>query len=61
MSIISLFLVIIFVGVALWLVNAFVPMDARVKQILNVAVIILLVVWILVHVLGGTELGRVRI
>ena len=47
MSILSLILAIVVVGVVLWLVNTFVPMEPRVKQILNVVVIIALVLWLL--------------
>lgn len=43
MSIIGIIVVLIVVGVLLWLVNSFLPMDAKVKQILNVVVIIALV------------------
>jgi hypothetical protein len=52
MNIIGLILVIIVIGVLLWLVNSFIPMDAKVKQILNVVVIIALVLWLLWILLG---------
>lgn len=44
---ISILLTLIVVGVLLWLVNAYIPMDAKVKTILNAVVIIVLVVWLL--------------
>jgi len=44
---ISLILTLIVVGVLLWLVNTFVPMDAKIKKILNVVVVICVVVWLL--------------
>lgn len=47
MPIITILLVIIVVGVLLWLVNSYIPMDAKVKRILNVVIIIILVVWLL--------------
>ena len=47
MSMISLVLTLIVVGVLLWLVNAFIPMDAKIKKILNVVVVICVVVWLL--------------
>jgi len=47
MSLISLILTLIVVGVLLWLVNTFVPMDAKIKKILNVVVVICVVVWLL--------------
>jgi hypothetical protein len=53
MSLISLVAVLIVVGVLLWLVNSYIPMDAKVKQILNVVVIIAIVIWLLGIFLGG--------
>jgi len=47
MSLISLVLTLIVVGVLLWLVNAFIPMDSKIKKILNVVVVICVVVWVL--------------
>lgn len=38
---------IIVVGVLLWAVNTYVPMEARLKQLLNVVVILLVVLWVL--------------
>jgi hypothetical protein len=42
-----LIIVIIVIGVLLWLVNTYLPMDAKVLQILNIVVIIALVLWLL--------------
>ena len=47
MSLISLVLTLIVVGVLLWLVNTFIPMDAKIKKILNAVVVICVVVWLL--------------
>jgi hypothetical protein len=35
------------VGVLLWLVNSYIPMDAKIKRILNIVVVIVLVIWLL--------------
>ena len=40
-------LTIIVIGVLLWLVNSFVPMDSKIKKILNVVVVLGLILWIL--------------
>lgn len=47
MSIISLLVVLVLVGMGLYVVNTVIPMDAKVKQILNVVVVVLLVLWLL--------------
>ena len=47
MSLISVALTLIVVGVLLWLVNAYIPMDGKIKKILNIVVVICVVVWLL--------------
>lgn len=47
MSLISLIITLIVVGLLLWLVNSYIPMDAKIKNILNVVVVICVVVWLL--------------
>ncbi|MGR8953368.1 MAG: Thivi_2564 family membrane protein [Gammaproteobacteria bacterium] len=38
---------LIVVGILLWLVNSYIPMEARLKQILNIVVLIVVVLWLL--------------
>ena len=59
-SLLGLILVLILVGVALWAVNAIVPMDPKIKAILNALVVIVVVVW-LFEALGLIDVARVRI
>jgi len=47
MPIVTILVVIIVVGVLLWLINSFIPMDSKIKSILNVVVVIILIVWLL--------------
>lgn len=47
MSILTIVVVIIIVGVLLYLVNAVVPMDPKVKLILQVVVVVALLLWLL--------------
>ena len=47
MSLISLAIILIIVGMLLWLVNTYIPMDGKIKKILNVVVVICVVVWLL--------------
>ncbi len=61
MPLINLVVVLIVVGVLLWLVNSFIPMDRKIKQILNIVVVIAVVIWLL-QVFGVIgSLGNVRI
>jgi len=47
MPLISLVIVLIVVGVLLWLVNTYIPMDGKIKSILNAVVVIAVVIWLL--------------
>jgi hypothetical protein len=47
MPLISVAITLIVVGVLLWLVNNYIPMDGKIKKILNVVVVICVVVWLL--------------
>jgi hypothetical protein len=45
--VIPLVITLIVVGILLWLVNTYIPMDGKIKQILNAVVVICVVVWLL--------------
>jgi hypothetical protein len=47
MPIINILIPLIIAGVVLWLVNNYIPMDRKIKNILNAVVVILVVVWLL--------------
>jgi len=47
MPLLQLVMVLIVVGVLLWLVNRFIPMQGTIKSILNAVVIIAVVLWLL--------------
>ena len=47
MPLISVIVTLIVVGVLLWLVNTYIPMDGKIKKILNAVVVICVVVWLL--------------
>jgi hypothetical protein len=47
MSIIAIVIVLIVVGVALWLINTYIPMQHTIKTILNVVIVIVVILWLL--------------
>ena len=47
MPILTIIIVLIVVGVILWLVNTYIPMQRTIKGILNAVVIIIVVIWLL--------------
>jgi len=57
MSLIGLVLTLIVVGVLLWLMNTYVPMDPMIKRIINIIVICVVVLWLL-QVFGLLDLAR---
>ena len=60
MEIIQIIVVLVVIGVLLWLVNTYIPMDEQIKKILNAVVVIALVLWLLVWVLGLVGLVPAR-
>ena len=46
MPLIHVVIVLVVVGVLLWLVNTYLPMDAKIKSILNIVIVIAVVLWL---------------
>jgi hypothetical protein len=44
---ISIVITLIVIGILLWLINTYIPMDGKIKQILNIVVVICVIVWLL--------------
>ena len=61
MPLIHLVLVLVVVGVILWVINSYIPMQSTIKQILNAVVVIAVILWLLsVFGLIG-DISRIRI
>jgi hypothetical protein len=63
--VIGLIITLIVIGLLLWLVNNYIPMDAKIKQILNIVVIICVILWLLnvfgvFGYMGGTGIPHLR-
>src|SRR5689334_13701172 len=61
MPLMNVVITLIVVGVLLWLVNSYVPMDAKIKRILNIVVVIAVVLWLLSAFGLIGNLGHVRV
>lgn len=61
MSLISLVVVLIVVGVLLWLVNTYLPMDGKIQNILNVVVVIVVVLWLLSLFVNLGAINTIRV
>lgn len=47
MPLIQLVLVLVVVGVILWVINTYIPMQSTIKSILNAVVVIAVILWLL--------------
>ena len=61
MPLIHVVIVLVVVGVILWVINSYIPMQATIKNILNAVVVIVVILWLL-SVFGLIEnLSMIRI
>lgn len=65
MTLISLVITLIVVGVLLWLINTYIPMDSNIKKILNVVVIIIVILWLLglfgfLNFISSIHVGKIK-
>ncbi len=47
MPLMTIVITLIVTGVLLWLVNTYIPMDGKIKKILNIVVVVVVVLWLL--------------
>ena len=47
MTLINIIVILILVGLALWLVNTYIPMAAGIKSLLNIVVFVVVLIWLL--------------
>ena len=47
MSLVHLVIVLVVVGVILWVINRYIPMQSTIKKILNAVVVIGVILWLL--------------
>jgi len=47
MPLVQVVISLIVVGVLLWLINTYIPMDGKIKNILNIVVVVAVVLWLL--------------
>jgi biopolymer transport protein ExbD len=47
MSLITIVVTLIVIGVLLWLANTYIPMDGKIKKVINIVVMVVVVLWLL--------------
>lgn len=63
MDLLTLVVTLIVIGVLLWAINTYIPMDEKIKQILNIVVVLAVVYWLLqalglIGYLGHIHVGK---
>jgi len=63
MPLLNLIIILVVVGVILFLINNYIPMDRKIKTILNVVVVIVVILWLLsafgvISSLSGIRIGK---
>jgi len=61
MSLLTIVIVLVVVGLILYCINSFIPMDGKIKQILNIVVIVAVVIWLLKAVGAFGYFGKVNV
>jgi len=61
MSLMAMVIALVVLGIVLWLINAYLPVDATVKKIINILVILVVVVWILKELGAWEYLFKIKI
>ncbi len=61
MSLTSIVITLVVVGVLLWLVNSYIPMQQTIKRILNAVIVIAVVLWLLKGFGMIDDLNRIKI
>jgi hypothetical protein len=47
MSLVTIVITLIVIGILLWLANTYIPMDPKIKKVLNIVVMVVVVLWLL--------------
>jgi hypothetical protein len=63
MPLIHLVITLVVVGLILWLINSYIPMQGTIKRILNAVVVIVVILWLLnvfglIGPISGLRIGR---
>lgn len=61
MSLLSVIVLLVVVGVIMYLINRYIPMEPNIKKILNIAVIVIIVLWLLSALGILPDLAAIRV
>ncbi|MDZ4711346.1 MAG: Thivi_2564 family membrane protein [bacterium] len=63
MPLLQVVIILIVIGVLLWLINTYIPMDSKIKSILNIVIVIAVILWLLnvfglLNMVSGITIGK---
>jgi hypothetical protein len=61
MTLLGLIVALVIIGLIMWAINQFIPMQPQIKTILNVAVVIIVLLWILFQIVPSGGILNARI
>jgi hypothetical protein len=47
MTLVNLVVILVVIGLVMWLINAYIPMAAGIKSLLNILVFVVVLIWVL--------------
>lgn len=47
MSLLSILIALIVAGILLWLINTYLPIDPKIKKIINIVFVVVIILWLL--------------
>jgi hypothetical protein len=47
MTLVDIVLIFVVIGLVMWLINAYIPMAAGIKSLLNIVVFVVVLIWVL--------------
>ena len=60
MDLIQLIVILVIIGVVLYLLNTYIPMQPAIKTVINVVVVLVVVLWVLGLFVPTIHVGRTR-
>lgn len=61
MGLLELIVLFVVVGLVMWIINTYIPMEARIKNLLNIVVVIVLVLFVLNLFVPFASFANVRV
>ena len=61
MNLLGLIVTLVILGVIMWAINTYIPMQEGIKNLMNIFVVIVVVLWLLAIVFGVSGLGNMSL